>query len=207
MKFKIIVKDITTKNLLIKESKYLHDHLDSFWRTLPVDKIGHLMTLCLMPNIIQVEGFKKQIAEDHWIKIIVDSKKTKKKILKQSSFLHWKCEDLDIDLCSNLAHLYLHSGKEEYSNIFEIDKNISFVKKIAINWTPNMLQDINALTSKNSPFYSEELTKDIINQYGSIAQGKKQLKAKWTKECVQDLPALDFKKTSRKLKKEFSKTK
>jgi hypothetical protein len=41
-------------------------------------------------------------------------------------------------------------------------------KKIRVRWTPDVNQDIDAITSKNSPFYDEELTKDLIKKYGSI---------------------------------------
>lgn len=130
MKFKIIVEDITTKNFLIEESKYLLNYLDEFGRTLNIDKAGHLMSLCLMPNIIQVQGFNEN-TNGNDIKIVVDSKKTKKKILKQSDFIHWKCEGLDINQCATLAHLYLRDGKEEdYKDIFKVNEKIVFFKNI-----------------------------------------------------------------------------
>ncbi len=46
-----------------------------------------------------------------------------------------------------------------------------------VKWTPDIHQDVDALTSQNSPFYSEKLTNKIIEQYGSIENFKSQLQA------------------------------
>ena len=48
-------------------------------------------------------------------------------------------------------------------------------KKIRVRWTPDINQDIDAITSKNSPFYDEKLTKDLINKYGSIDNFRKEM--------------------------------
>ncbi len=50
------------------------------------------------------------------------------------------------------------------------------MNKLRVQWTPDINQDIDATTSKNSPFYNEELTNDIIKKYGSIDNFRKQLK-------------------------------
>ena len=42
------------------------------------------------------------------------------------------------------------------------------MSKLRVQWTPDINQDIDAITSKNSPFYDEEITNDIIKKYGSI---------------------------------------
>ncbi len=49
------------------------------------------------------------------------------------------------------------------------------MNKLRVQWTPDINQDIDATTSKNSPFYNEELTNDIIKKYGSIDNFRKQL--------------------------------
>lgn len=41
-------------------------------------------------------------------------------------------------------------------------------KKLKVRWTPDINQDIDAITSENSPFYDEELTKELIKKFGSI---------------------------------------
>jgi len=48
-------------------------------------------------------------------------------------------------------------------------------KKIRVRWTPDVNQDIDAITSKSSPFYDEELTDNLIKKYGSIDNLRKEL--------------------------------
>ena len=45
--------------------------------------------------------------------------------------------------------------------------------KLRVRWTPDINQDIDALTEKNSPFYDEELTQKILSEYGSIENFRK----------------------------------
>ena len=47
------------------------------------------------------------------------------------------------------------------------------MKKLRVQWTPDINQDIDALTSKNSPFYDDTITKKILFKYGSIENFKK----------------------------------
>tara|TARA_R110001606_G_scaffold12731_1_gene55865 strand:+ start:141 stop:329 length:189 start_codon:yes stop_codon:yes gene_type:complete len=49
------------------------------------------------------------------------------------------------------------------------------MSKLRVQWTPDINQDIDAITSKNSPFYDEEITNDIIKKYGSIDSFRKEL--------------------------------
>ena len=49
------------------------------------------------------------------------------------------------------------------------------MSKLRVQWTPDINQDIDAITSKNSPFYDEEITNDIIKKYGSIDNFRKEL--------------------------------
>ena len=49
------------------------------------------------------------------------------------------------------------------------------MRKLRVQWTPDINQDIDAITSKNSPFYNEEFTNDIIKKYGSIDNFRKEL--------------------------------
>ena len=49
------------------------------------------------------------------------------------------------------------------------------MSKLRVQWTPDINQDIDAITSKNSPFYDEEFTNDIIKKYGSIDNFRKEL--------------------------------
>jgi hypothetical protein len=42
------------------------------------------------------------------------------------------------------------------------------MKKLRVRWTPDINQDIDAITDKKSPFYNEKLTRDLIKKYGSI---------------------------------------
>ena len=49
-------------------------------------------------------------------------------------------------------------------------------KKLKVRWTPDIYQDIDAITSDNSPFYDEELTLALINKYGSNDKLRKELK-------------------------------
>ena len=49
------------------------------------------------------------------------------------------------------------------------------MRKLRVQWTPDINQDIDAITSKNSPFYDEEITNDIIKKYGSIDNFRKEL--------------------------------
>ena len=48
-------------------------------------------------------------------------------------------------------------------------------KKIRVRWTPDVNQDIDAITSKSSPFYDEELTDNLIKKYDSIDNLRKEL--------------------------------
>lgn len=48
-------------------------------------------------------------------------------------------------------------------------------KKLKVSWDPDINQDIDAITSKNSPFYDKELTKALIKKYGSIDNLRKEL--------------------------------
>lgn len=48
-------------------------------------------------------------------------------------------------------------------------------KKIRVRWTPDINQDIDAITSKSSIFYDEELTDNLIKKYGSIDNLRKEL--------------------------------
>ena len=49
------------------------------------------------------------------------------------------------------------------------------MSKLRVQWTPDINQDIDAITSKNSTFYDEEITNDIIKKYGSIDNFRKEL--------------------------------
>ena len=49
------------------------------------------------------------------------------------------------------------------------------MSKLRVQWTPDINQDIDAITSKNSPFYDEEIMNDIIKKYGSIDNFRKEL--------------------------------
>ena len=49
------------------------------------------------------------------------------------------------------------------------------MRKIKVQWTPTINNDIDAVTSKNSPFYDKELTNKILEQFGSIDDYKKLL--------------------------------
>lgn len=48
-------------------------------------------------------------------------------------------------------------------------------KKLKAQWTPDINQDIDAITSKDSPFYDEELTNRLVEKYGSIDNLRKEL--------------------------------
>ena len=52
------------------------------------------------------------------------------------------------------------------------------MKKLKVKWTPDLEQDLDALTSKNSPFYDNELTEQLIKDYGSTESFKKSDKFK-----------------------------
>ena len=47
------------------------------------------------------------------------------------------------------------------------------MKKLRATWTPEIDQDIDAITSENSPFYDKDLTEWIIKEYGSIDNFRK----------------------------------
>jgi hypothetical protein len=49
------------------------------------------------------------------------------------------------------------------------------MKKLRVIWTPDINQDIDAITNQKSPFYDKELTKDLIKKYGSIDNLRKGL--------------------------------
>ena len=51
-------------------------------------------------------------------------------------------------------------------------------KKLKTQWTPDINQDIDAITSKDSPFYDEELTNRLVEKYGSIDNLRKELNQK-----------------------------
>lgn len=41
-------------------------------------------------------------------------------------------------------------------------------KKLKVTWTPDLEQDLDALTAKGFMFYNEELTNKLIAKYGSV---------------------------------------
>jgi hypothetical protein len=41
-------------------------------------------------------------------------------------------------------------------------------KKLRVRWTPQLDQDLAAMTTEGSMAYDEELTKNIITEYGSV---------------------------------------
>jgi len=49
------------------------------------------------------------------------------------------------------------------------------MRKLKAQWTPDINQDIDAITNKNSPFYDKKLTEKIIKKYGSIDNFRKEL--------------------------------
>jgi superoxide dismutase len=49
------------------------------------------------------------------------------------------------------------------------------MKKLRVRWTLDINQDIDAITSKNSPFYDKKLTKDLIKKHGSIDNFRKEM--------------------------------
>jgi hypothetical protein len=49
------------------------------------------------------------------------------------------------------------------------------MKKFRVRWTPDINQDIDAITDKKSPFYDEKLTKGLIEKYGSIDNLRKEI--------------------------------
>jgi hypothetical protein len=50
------------------------------------------------------------------------------------------------------------------------------MRKLKAKWSPNINQDIEALTENNSPFYDDDTTKSLIVKYGSIENFKKYFK-------------------------------
>lgn len=46
-------------------------------------------------------------------------------------------------------------------------------EKMKVKWTPNLEQDLDAITNKNSPFYDEEVTSILLERFGSIENYKK----------------------------------
>lgn len=48
-------------------------------------------------------------------------------------------------------------------------------KKLKVSWKPNINQDIDALTNENSPFYDKELTRNLLEKYGTIDDARKEL--------------------------------
>jgi hypothetical protein len=52
------------------------------------------------------------------------------------------------------------------------------MKKMRVQWTPDLDQDLDSITTKCSPFYDEELTNQLITDYGSIENFKQSDKYK-----------------------------
>lgn len=51
-------------------------------------------------------------------------------------------------------------------------------KKLRAIWNPDICQDIDAVTSPNSPFYDKDITERIIKEHGTIEKYKKYMKSK-----------------------------
>jgi superoxide dismutase len=48
------------------------------------------------------------------------------------------------------------------------------MNRLRVQWTPDINQDIDAITNKNSPFYDKKLTEEIIKKYGSVDNFRKE---------------------------------
>jgi hypothetical protein len=46
------------------------------------------------------------------------------------------------------------------------------MKKMRVQWIPDLDQDLDSITTKGSFFYDEKLTNQLINDYGSIENFK-----------------------------------
>lgn len=46
------------------------------------------------------------------------------------------------------------------------------MKKLRVTWVPDINQDIDTVTEKNSPFYDDEITQRILSEHGSIENFK-----------------------------------
>ena len=74
------------------------------------------------------------------------------------------------------------------------------MRKLRVQWTPDINQDIDAITSKNSPFYNEELT---LNERYIIAQSMDDFENTWNDHTEFDdmeVPRLRSKLTEEQLK-------
>ena len=58
------------------------------------------------------------------------------------------------------------------------------MNKLRVKWTPDLDQDLDSVTTKGFMFYDEELTNQLINDYGSIENFKKSEKYKKMKGNV-----------------------
>jgi len=56
------------------------------------------------------------------------------------------------------------------------------MKKMRVQWTPDLDQDLDSITTKGSLFYNEKLTNQLINDYGSIENFKQSDKYKKMKK-------------------------
>lgn len=50
------------------------------------------------------------------------------------------------------------------------------MRKLRVQWNPQIEQDVDAVTNSKSPFYDEELTNEIIKQYKTIDNFTKYMK-------------------------------